>query len=132
MMQSLINVNTLQVLGVLFGSVTYIRYLCNRVKKQSNNIKKVTAMTLTTNDYYEIANQIEVGYNSIELVKDGETLYIDCTLESNGYVEDAYFDGTGAYVETERTLIVESVESYNEDGEQTTNNFEEAALQKVA
>ena len=89
-------------------------------------------MTLTTNDYYEIANQIEVGYNSIELVKDGETLYIDCTLESNGYVEDDYFEGTGAYVETERTLIVECVESYNEDGEQTTNNFEEAALQKVA
>lgn len=89
-------------------------------------------MTLTTNDYYEIASQIEDGSNSIEFEKDGETLFIECTLESDGYVEDDYYNGTGAYVETFRALNVESVESYNEDGEQTANNFDEATLQEVA
>ena len=39
-------------------------------------------MTLTTNDYYEIASQIEDGSNSIEFEKDGETLFIECALES--------------------------------------------------
>lgn len=53
-------------------------------------------MTLTTNDYYEIASQIEDGSNSIEFEKDGETLFIECTLESDGYVEDDYYNGTGA------------------------------------
>lgn len=89
-------------------------------------------MTLTTNDYYEIASQIEDGSNSIEFEKDGETLFIECTFESDGYVEDDYYNGTGAYVETFRALYVESVESYNEDGEQTANNFDEATLQEVA
>lgn len=89
-------------------------------------------MTLTTNDYYEIASQIEDGSHSIEFEKDGETLFIECTLESDGYVEDDYYNGTGAYVETFRALYVESVESYNEDGEQTANNFNEAILQEVA
>lgn len=89
-------------------------------------------MTLTTNDYYEIASQIEDGSHSIEFEKDGETLFIECTLESDGYVEDDYYNGTGAYVETFRALYVESVESYNEDGEQTANNFNEATLQEVA
>ena len=89
-------------------------------------------MTLTTNDYYEIASQIEDGSNSIGFEKDGETLFIECTLESDGYVENDYYNGTGAYVETFRALYVESVESYDEDGEQTANNFDEATLQKVA
>ncbi len=89
-------------------------------------------MTLTTKDYYEIASQIEDGSNSIEFEKDGETLFIECTLESDGYVEDDYYNGTGAYVETFRALYVESVESYNEDGEQTANSFDEATLQEVA
>ena len=89
-------------------------------------------MTLTTNDYYEIASQIEDGSHSIEFEKDGETLFIECTLESDGYVEDDYYNGTGAYVETFRALYVESVESYNEDGEQTANNFNEATLQEIA
>lgn len=89
-------------------------------------------MTLTANDYYEIASQIEDGSNSIEFEKDGETLFIECTLESDGYVEDDYYNGTGAYVETFRALYVESVESYNGDGEQTANNFDEATLQEVA
>lgn len=89
-------------------------------------------MTLTTNDYYEIASQIEDDSNSIEFEKDGETLFIECTLESDGYVEDDYYNGTGAYVETFRALYVESVESYNEDGEQTANKFNEATLQEVA
>ena len=32
-----ISVNTLQIFIIFFGDVTYIRYLCIRVKKQSNN-----------------------------------------------------------------------------------------------
>ena len=109
-------------------SITFASELRNKVITTI----KVTAMTLTTNDYYEIASQIKDGSNSIEFEKDGETLFIECALESDGYVEDDYYNGTGAYVETFRALYFESVESYNEDGEQTANNFDEATLQEVA
>ena len=91
-------------------------------------------MKLISNDYQNIANQIEVGSGSIEYIKGNETLFVEYTYEEEGYIEDdarcGYMNGTGAYVVTDRFLSVE-VESYDEEGEQTANDFIEGELYKM-
>lgn len=91
-------------------------------------------MKLTSNDYQELATQIEVGKGTIEFEKDGETLIIDYSAEEEGYVEDdyhcGYMNGTGAYVVTSRSLCVTSADSFDEDGEDTKNDFSEDLLEK--
>ena len=88
-------------------------------------------MTLTENDYYSISEQITEGNGSVEYSKDGETLFLDYSLQIDGYTEDDYFNGTGAFIETDKTLIVQAVESYTEDGEPTANDFKENELYKL-
>lgn len=88
-------------------------------------------MTLTTSDYMTIASQIEEGKGSVEFEKDNEILFFDYSYEIEGYVEDDYFNGTGAFVEISSSLCIEGVESFNEDGEQTSNNFNESELEKM-
>ena len=88
-------------------------------------------MKLTTSDYMNIASQIEVGNGSIEYEKENEILFFDYSYEIEGYVEDDYFNGTGAFVETSSSLYIEGVESFNEDGEETSNNFNESELEKM-
>lgn len=87
-------------------------------------------MTLTTSDYMTIASQIEEGKGSVEFEKDNEILFFDYSYEIEGYVEDDYFNGTGAFVETSSSLYIENVESVNEDGDETTNDFCESELEK--
>lgn len=87
-------------------------------------------MTLTTSDYMTIASQIEEGKGSVEFEKDNEILFFDYSYEIEGYVEDDYFNGTGAFIETSSSLYIENVESVNEDGDETTNDFCESELEK--
>lgn len=88
-------------------------------------------MNLTTSDYMDIASQIEVGKGSIEFEKENETLFFDYSYEIEGYVEDDYFNGTGAFIETSSSLYIEGVESFNEDGEETSNDFSESELERM-
>lgn len=88
-------------------------------------------MNLTVSDYMDIASQIEVGKGSIEFEKENETLFFDYSYEIEGYVEDDYFNGTGAFVETSSSLYIEGVESFNEDGEETSNDFSESELERM-
>mgnify|MGYP004527053177 CR=1 FL=1 len=88
-------------------------------------------MKLTSSDYMNIASQIEVGNGSIEYEKENEILCFDYSYDVDGYVENDYFNGTGAFVETSSSLCIEGVESFNEDGEQTSNNFNESELEKM-
>lgn len=85
-------------------------------------------MILTTSDYMTIASQIEEGKGSVEFEKENEILFFDYSYEIEGYVEDDYFNGTGAFIRTSSSLCIENVESYNEDGEETSNNFNESEL----
>lgn len=87
-------------------------------------------MILTTSDYIAIASQIEEGKGSVEFEKDNEILCFDYSYEIEGYVEDDYFNGTGAFIETSSLLYIENVESVNEDGDETTNDFCESELEK--
>lgn len=88
-------------------------------------------MNLTASDYMNIALQIEVGKGSIEFEKENETLFFDYSYDVDGYVEDDYFNGTGAFVETSSSLNIENVESFNKDGDETTNNFCESELERI-
>lgn len=88
-------------------------------------------MILTTSDYMTIASQIEEGNGSVEFEKENEILFFDYSYEIEGYVEDDYFNGTGAFVEISSSLYIEGVESFNEDGEETSNNFNESELDKM-
>lgn len=91
-------------------------------------------MKLTKSDYQSILDQIEVGTGTIEFEKDGETLIIEYEAEEEGYVEDdfhcGYMNGTGAYVVTSRSLYIASADSYDEEGEDTENDFSEDLLEK--
>lgn len=78
-----------------------------------------------------IASQIEEGKGSVEFEKENEILCFNYSYEIEGYVEDDYFNGTGAFVETSSSLYIEGVESFNEDGEETSNNFNESELDKM-
>ena len=88
-------------------------------------------MNLTASDYMDIASQIEVGKGSIEFEKESEILFFDYSYEIEGYVEDDYFNGTGAFIETSSSLYIEGVESFNEDGEETSNDFSESELERM-
>ncbi len=88
-------------------------------------------MILTASDYMTIASQIEEGKGSVEFEKENEILCFNYSYEIEGYVEDDYFNGTGAFVETSSSLYIEGVESFNEDGEETSNNFNESELDKM-
>lgn len=91
-------------------------------------------MKLTKSDYQSILDQIEVGTGTIEFEKDGETLIIEYQAEEEGYVEDdfhcGYMNGTGAYIVTSRSLCVTSADSFDEDGDDTENDFSEDLLEK--
>ena len=87
-------------------------------------------MKLTGKDYQNIANQIEVGTGYIEYVKGEEILYLDYTHSESGYSEDDYYNGTGAYVVTDRELNVTAAESFGDDGEPTQTDFSEKELEK--
>lgn len=83
-------------------------------------------MKLTDNDYDEIAGMVTEGRHTIEYDKGGETLFLDCVLETDGYVED----DTDAWVETSRDFTVESAESYDLGGEKTENDFDFRTLER--
>lgn len=53
----------------------------------------------------------------VEVEMDDMTVYVDGGYEIDGYEEDDYSNGTGAWVTTYVVVSIESVEAYNEDGE---------------
>ena len=77
----------------------------------------------------EIAASVE-GYEgefSVEVEIDANTVVeVSGWYELNGYCEDDYFNGTGAWVTTYVRVSVEACEvyTYNEDGEQVANTIE--------
>lgn len=91
-------------------------------------------MTLTKQDYQNTYNLmgLEPGKGYVEYEKEGETLCIYYDYEEEGYVEDDYYNGTGAYVTTYQNLCIEKVESWNEDGDETENDFIPANLERLA
>ena len=88
-------------------------------------------MTLTREDYVAIASEIECGGYRIEYEKGGETLYLEYSFEKEGYVEDDYFDGTGAWVTTAKRLVIDSAKAYNEDGDEIPIEIDKDLLEDL-
>lgn len=88
-------------------------------------------MKLDNNDYKEIASRIEEGSDTIEYEKDGELLHIDYTFDVEGYYEDDYYYGTGAFVETDRSLFIEKCEVVDEDGKATPIEIDGKRLESL-
>lgn len=84
-------------------------------------------MKLTSNDYQNIASQIERGFHTIEFEKDGEILNIEYNYVLEGYQDRDYYNGTGEYI-VENQEFWATAESYNEDGDKTENDFNEDEL----
>ncbi len=89
-------------------------------------------MVLSEKDYHEIVSMLEEGKNTLEYEKNGETLEIEYEYEENGYFENGYYNGTGAWVCTNKEIHIMNVISWNCDGEETENNFSSDRLYKVA
>lgn len=49
-------------------------------------------------------------------------------METEGYCESDYFNGTGAFIETSKELYIVNVESWNNKGCVTENDFDENEL----
>lgn len=85
-------------------------------------------MELNDKDYMAIANKISEGANYVEYTKGNETLALEYELSIEGYVEDDYFNGTGAFIRTSAALAITSVESWSDEGEDVPNDFDEDKL----
>lgn len=75
-----------------------------------------------------IAESIESneGRFSLEVeVDDNTVVEVSGRYEMDGYREDDYFNGTGAWVTTYVSVVVEdcAVYTYDEDGEETENDI---------
>lgn len=75
-----------------------------------------------------IAESIESngGSFALEVEIDGNTVVeVSDRYEMDGYREDDYFNGTGAWVTTYVSVVVEdcAVYTYDEDGEETVNDI---------
>lgn len=68
-----------------------------------------------------IAENIEGnnGTFSVEVEVGNTLVVVDGSFEIDGYCEDDYFNGTGAWVTTYVAVSIESVEAYDMDGEAT-------------
>lgn len=67
----------------------------------------------------KIYNAIEGGEGNFSVeVEDenGVLVYADGGFETDGYREDDYFNGTGAWVTTYARVWIDTVEAYDEDG----------------
>lgn len=67
------------------------------------------------------------GSFALEVEIDGNTVVeVSGRYELDGYREDDYFNGTGAWVTTYVSVVVEdcTVHTYDEDGEETVNDIE--------
>ena len=56
------------------------------------------------------------GTFSVEVEVNDTLLVVDGSFEIDGYCEDDYFNGTGAWVTTNVFVCIHNVEAYDEDG----------------
>lgn len=73
-------------------------------------------MKLTEKDYENIAEQVEEGSHFLEYEKGGEMLFVQYELTIDGYEENDYFNGTGAFIETDRYLHICTSKVYDRNG----------------
>ena len=88
-------------------------------------------MVLTSEDYLNIANMVEEGGSCLEFEKGDELLHIEYTFKTEGYVEDDYFNGTGAFIETSRLFRIDSAVVTDGTGEEKVAVVDEDRISKL-
>ncbi len=56
------------------------------------------------------------GTFSVEVEVNNALVVVDGSFEIDGYCEDDYFNGTGAWITTYVSVCIDSVEAYDENG----------------
>lgn len=56
------------------------------------------------------------GTFSVEVEVNNTLVVVDGSFEIDGYCEDDYFNGTGAWVTTYVSVYIDGIEAYDEDG----------------
>ncbi|CDB12118.1 unknown [Bacteroides sp. CAG:633] len=56
------------------------------------------------------------GTFSVEVEVNNTLVVVDGRFEIDGYCEDDYFNGTGAWVTTYVSVYIDGIEAYDEDG----------------
>ena len=56
------------------------------------------------------------GTFSVEIEANNTLIVVDGSFEIDGYCEDDYFNGTGAWVTTYVSVYIDGIEAYDEDG----------------
>ena len=86
---------------------------------------------LNENDYKEMAAQISEGHNSVEYLKDGVMIAVDCDFETEGSWEDDYYNGTGYYAEFARNLRINKVDACDELGKKVCCKIDREKLESL-
>lgn len=90
--------------------------------------KKNIDMKLSKNDYYELKSMMSADSGTVEYEKDGEILSFYYTTRVDGYIEDDYYNGTGAQIITDATCTISMIECSNENGDKCVCNLDEYML----
>ena len=71
------------------------------------------------------------GYFDIDIEDGEDTINVRGCYEIDGYREDDYFNGTGAWVTTYCNVSIIEVTAYNEDGDEITYNINETDVENA-
>ena len=66
---------------------------------------------------------------SVEVEVNDTLVVVDGSFEIDGYCEDDYFNGTG-WVTTYISVIVKSIEAYDEDGNEIETTYDLAEIER--
>lgn len=88
-------------------------------------------MKLTDTDYEKIAELMQENESCVEFTKDSETLFIDYEIETDGYTEDDYYNGTGAFVTISADVRITDYVVENTDGEIVDFKLDETRLENL-
>lgn len=70
------------------------------------------------------------GTFSVEVEFDNTLVEVSGSFEIDGYQEDDYFNGTGAWVTTYVSVCIDSVEAYDEDGNEIDVDCDLAEIER--
>ncbi len=71
------------------------------------------------------------GAFSVEVEVNNALVVVDGSFEIDGYCEDDYFNGTGAWVTTYVSVYIDSIEAYDEDGNDMDVDCDLTEIEKI-
>lgn len=72
------------------------------------------------------------GTFSVEVEVNNTLIVVDGSFEIDGYTEDDYFNGTGAWVTTYVAVRIGNVEAYDEDGNEVEVTCDLTEIERYA